>query len=143
MKNKVIGQCEKVKEEDLLELEQEYHFQFPEDIRQFYLEYNGGWLEKNHYMTQEETFVFSQFYSIKEGFATLNEKMRLNYVDDWWPKEMIPFGCDGGGNSYCFHVRSGQIYYIYEDTDDDDGNVPVEYVAPDFLSFVNGMVEAD
>lgn len=135
MKNKVIGQCEeRIKEQDLLELEQEYHFQFPEDIRQFYMEYNGGRLEKNYYIN---------FYSIKHGLGTLNEKMRLNYVDDWWPKEMIPFGHDGGGNSYCFHVRSGQIYYIYEDTDDDDGNVPVEYLAPDFLSFVNGMAEAE
>ena len=32
----------------------------------------------------------------------------VNYVDDWWPKELIPFGYDGGGN------------------------VPIEYFAPDF-----------
>ena len=54
---------------------------------------------------------------------------------------MIPFGYDGGGNSFCFHINSGQIYYIYEDTEDDDGIAPIEYVAPDFLSFIDNMAE--
>lgn len=67
--------------------------------------------------------------------------MSSNYIDDWWPKELIPFGYDGGGNSFCFHINSGQIYYIYEDTEDDDGIAPIEYVAPDFLSFIDNMAE--
>lgn len=43
--------------------------------------------------------MFKKFYSIKCGYATLNEKMRLNYNDDWWPKRFIPSGYDGRGNS--------------------------------------------
>ena len=42
IKNKVIRQCEGIKEQDLQDLEQEYNFKFPEDIKQFYLKYNGG-----------------------------------------------------------------------------------------------------
>ena len=63
-----------------------------------------------------------------------------SYIDEWWPKELIPFGYDGGGNSFCFHKTSGKIYYVYEDTYDDDGNVPIECLASDFLSFINNMV---
>ncbi|MCM1183211.1 MAG: SMI1/KNR4 family protein [Roseburia sp.] len=141
IKNKVIRQCEEITEEDLQSLEREYNFKFPEDIKRFYMKYNGGRLERCCYMAQEDAYVFSDFLSIKTGYSTLNDKMSSNYIDDWWPKELIPFGYDGGGNSFCFHADSGQIYYIYEDTEDDEGNVPVEYVAPDFLSFINNMVE--
>lgn len=141
IKNKVIRQCEGIKEQDLQDLEQEYNFKFPEDIKQFYLKYNGGRLEKYCYMAQDDTFIFSDFFSIKVGHSTLNDKMSSNYIDDWWPKELIPFGYDGGGNSFCFHINSGQIYYIYEDTEDDDGIAPIEYVAPDFLSFIDNMDE--
>lgn len=48
-----------------------------------------------------------------------------------------------GGNSFCFHKTSGKIYYVYEDTYDDDDNVPIECVAPDFLSFINDMVTGE
>ena len=140
IRNKIIGQNACIGEQDLRDLEREYHFKFPEDIQQFYLKYNGGQLEKHSYAAQNDTFIFHSFYSIKTGRSTLNEKLRLNYVDDWWPKELIPFGYDGGGNSFCFNINNGQIYYVYEDDSDDDGNVPREYLAPDFLTFINNMV---
>lgn len=117
IRNKIIGQNACIREQDLRDLEREYNFKFPEDIKQFYLKYNGGRLEKHSYAAQNDMFIFQSFYSIKTGHSTLNEKLRLNYVDDWWPKELIPFGYD------------------------DDGNVPIEYVAPDFLTFINNMVE--
>ena len=53
----------------------------------------------------------------------------------------MPFGYDGGGNSFCFDINDGHIYYLYEDDSDDDGNVPREYLAPDFHTFINNMVE--
>ena len=46
-----------------------------------------------------------------------------------------------GENSFCFNINNGQIYYVYEDDSDDDGNVPREYLAPDFLTFIDNMVE--
>lgn len=139
--NQITRQKANIEESDLRELEDKYDFKFPDAIRQFYLQYNGGQLERYCYIIQDDTYIFSGFYSIKYGSATLNDKMELNYVDEWWPKELIPFGYDGGGNSFCFHKTSGKIYYVYEDTyDDDDGNVPIEYVASDFLSFINNMV---
>lgn len=139
IKNQITGQDANIKESDLRELEDKYDFKFPDVIKQFYLQYNGGQLERHYYVTQNGTYTLSYFFSIKYGLATLNNKMNLNYIDEWWPKELIPFGYDGGGNSFCFHVTSGKIYYVYEDTDD-DGNVPIEYVASDFLSFINNMV---
>ena len=138
--NQITGQKASIGESDLRELEEQYGFQFPDEIRQFYLQYNGGQLERRHYVVQDDTFVLYNLYSIKYGVATLNMKMELNYVDEWWPKELIPFGYDGGGNSFCFHKTSGKIYYVYEDTYDDDDNVPIECVAPEFLSFINNMV---
>ena len=141
IRNKIIGQNACIGEKDLQDLEREYNFKFPEDIKQFYLNYNGGRLEKHSYAAQNDTFIFQSFYSIKMGHSTLDEKLRLNYVDDWWPKELIPFGYDGGGNSFCFNINNEQIYYVYEDDSDDDGNVPIEYIVSDFFTFINNMVE--
>lgn len=143
IKNQITGQEASIEESDLRELEDQYGFRFPDVIRQFYLQYNGGRLERRHYVVQDDTCVLYHLYSIKYGVATLNMKMELNYVDEWWPKELIPFGYDGGGNSFCFHKTSGKIYYVYEDTYDDDDNVPIECVAPDFLSFINDMVTGE
>ena len=141
--NQITEQDASIEEPDLRELEDKYDFKFPDAIRQFYLQYNGGQLERRHYVVQDDTFVLYNLYSIKYGVATLNMKMELNYVDEWWPKELIPFGYDGGGNSFCFHKTSGKIYYVYEDTYDDDENVPIECLASDFLSFINNMVEEE
>lgn len=143
IKNQITEQDASIEEPDLRELEDKYDFKFPDAIRQFYLQYNGGRLERHYYVTQDNTYILSYFYSIKYGSATLNIKMELNYVDEWWPKELIPFGYDGGGNSFCFHKTSGKIYYVYEDTYDDDENVPIECLASDFLSFINNMVEEE
>lgn len=106
-----------------------------------YLKYNAGKLEKNLYATGDNDFIFQGFYSIKHGYATLNEKLRLNYNDDWWSKKFIPFGYDGGGNLFCFSKDMGEIYYIYEDDSDDDENIPVVYLASNFLDFINNMAE--
>ena len=141
IKNQITEQDASIEESDLRELEDKYDFKFLDVIRQFYLQYNGGRLERHYYVTQDNTYILSYFFSIKYGLATLNDKMELNYADEWWSKELIPFGYDGGGNSFCFHKTSGKIYYVYEDTyDDDDGNVPIECLASDFLSFINNMV---
>lgn len=140
--NKVTGKEKtSIEESDLLDLENKYNFKFPKDIKQFYLQHNGGRLERYCYIAEDGPYYFSYFFSIKYGLSSLDTKLKLNYFDDWWPKEFIPFGYDGGGNTFCFHVETGKIYYLYEDDYDDDGNVPIVYLAPDFLSFINNMIE--
>ena len=139
LKNRITGRYTEITEQDMIELETKYDFKFPECLKGFYLKYNAGKLEKNLYAIGDDEFIFHSFYSIKHGYATLNEKMSSNYNDDWWPKRFIPFGYDGGGNSFCFHKDTGEIYYLYDDDSDDDDNIPIVYLAPDFLSFMNNM----
>lgn len=86
-------------------------------------------------------FEFQDFYSIKIGYSTLNKKLELNYNDDWWPKWLIPFGYDGGGNSFCFSKENGKIYYVFEDDEDESGNVPVQLLNNNFIEFINYMVK--
>ena len=141
LKNKIVGRYTEITEKDFIELEKKYDFRFPECLRCFYLKYNAGKLEKDLFVVGNIEFIFQGFYSIKLGYETINEKLRLNYDDDWWPKRFIPFGYDGGGNSFCFSKDTEEIYYMYEDDSDDDGNVPIVYLASDFLEFLNNMVE--
>ena len=57
IRNKIIGQNACIGEQDLRDLEREYNFKFPEDIKQFYLKYNGGRLEKYSYAAHNDTFI--------------------------------------------------------------------------------------
>lgn len=138
--NNIVAQFNTITEDDIDFLENLYDFKFPKEIRMFYLTYNAGKLEKDEFILEEESFHLHGFYSIKEGYATLDEKMRLNYTDDWWPKKLIPFGYDSGGEDYCFDKESGEIYFLNSEEEDEDGNVLAQYLCPNFVEFINHMV---
>ena len=138
--NTVTPRFNNITEDNIDFLENLYDFKFPKELRLFYLTYNGGILEKNNFILENETYDFHGFYSIKEGYATLNEKMRLNYTDDWWPKRLIPFGFDSGGEDYCFDKETEEIYYLNSELEDENGNVFVKYLCSNFAEFINCMV---
>ena len=64
IKNKIIRPNACIEEKDLRDLEQGYNFIFPEDIKQFYLKYNGGRLEKDSYVVQDDTFIFFRSFTL-------------------------------------------------------------------------------
>ena len=44
--NEITSDCEKVLLDDLIKLEREYDFIFPDELKIFYTKYNGGKLKK-------------------------------------------------------------------------------------------------
>lgn len=139
--NNITAQYNEISKEDIEIIEKTYNFKFPNEIKNFYLAYNAGKLQKTLWILNEMEFEFQDFYSIKIGYSTLNKKLELNYNDDWWPKWLIPFGYDGGGNSFCFSKENGKIYYVFEDDEDESGNVPVQLLNNNFIEFINYMVK--
>lgn len=139
--NNITAQYNEISKEDIEIIEKTYNFKFPDEIKNFYLAYNAGKLQKTLWILNEMEFEFQDFYSIKIGYSTLNKKLELNYNDDWWPKWLIPFGYDGGGNSFCFSKENGKIYYVFEDDEDESGNVPVQLLNNNFIEFINYMVK--
>lgn len=135
--------------EDLVAIEKEYNFKFPEDLKDFYLKYNAGKLEKKVVRLQVDDWssstLFGEFYSIKKGTFTLEEALKMNYLDDWrtqW-RWLIPFANDAGGEDFCFSIRDadyGCIYYLESDNlDEENPENSVIKVGENFTDFINSM----
>lgn len=146
-KNNIWSDYTGITDEDLTAIEKEYNFKFPEDLKEFYLTYNGGNLEKKEVCLQKDDWIsfirFHGFYSIKKGYSILENKLKINYLDDWWIKWLIPFGYDEGGNEFCFSTRDyeyGCIYYfLSDDYDEDYPDDSIIKVGENFTDFINSM----
>lgn len=142
--NQILSAGEGACIEDLSELEAEYDFKFPDEIKLFYLQYNGGKLKRTEVCLQEENWKsstsFHKFYTVKNELANI---LKSVYFEDWWIKWLIPFGHDDGGETFCFSTRAydyGSIYYFISDCIDEETpeNALVK-VGENFSQFINDM----
>lgn len=142
--NEIMSACEKASIDDLTELEAEYGFQFPDEIKLFYLEYNGGKPKRREVCLQEENWKsstsFHGFYTVKNKLANVLKEI---YFEDWWIKWLIPFGYDDGGENFCFSTRDsdyGSIYYFMSECiDEEDPDNALVKVGENFVRFINDM----
>lgn len=142
--NEIVSACEKACIDDLTELEEEYGFKFPNDIKLFYLQYNGGKPTRRKVCLQEEQWTsntsFHGFYTVKNELANILKEI---YLEDWWIKWLIPFGFDEGGENFCFSTRNydyGSIYYfISECIDEENPENALVKVNRNFVEFINDM----
>ena len=142
--NEIISDCEKALLDDLIKLEQEYGFIFPDEFKIFYTQYNGGKPKKKEVCLQDGDWKsntrFHGFYPVNNKF----EKALKNVNDEsWWIKGFIPFGYDEGGETFCFSTRNndyGCIYYFMSDFIDEE-NPEDAYlkVSEKFSEFINNM----
>lgn len=146
--NRIKSDNVTISEEDLIKIEKEYDFKFPNDLREFYLIYNGGMPERNEvYLELEDwnaTTKFHGFYAIKKnGQCPLEKILKTNYHEEWWIRWLIPFGYDEGGEDFCFSIREsdyGSIYYVSSDCiDEDNPEETLILVADSFKKFINKM----
>jgi len=142
--NEIISDCEKASLDDLIELEQEYGFVFPDDLKFFYTQYNGGKPSKREVCLQDGDWKsstrFHGFYSVKDRL----EKALTNvYDEEWWIKGIIPFGYDEGGETFCFSTRTcdyGCIYYFMSDCIDEENPEDAYLKVSDSIQqFINDM----
>lgn len=142
--NEIISNCEKTNADDLVMLEAEYGFEFPDELKSFCLQYNGGKPQKRKVYLKdgewESSTRFHGFYSIKDEFE---KALKDVLYESWWIKGMIPFGYDEGGEYFCFSTRScdyGYIYYFMSECIDEE-NPENAYmkVSESFSQFINEM----
>ena len=144
--NKIESNHTGITLEDITSIEKEYNFKFPEDLKEFYLKYNAGKLEKKIIRLDGDDYLrFHCFYSIKIGYSILEEVLKDAYTDDWrikW-KWLIPFGYDEGGEEFCFSIRDFDYGCIYlfntEELDEDNPENSVIKVGENFTDFINSM----
>ena len=142
--NEILSTCEKACADDLSELEEVYGFKFPNEMKLFYLQYNGGNLKRREVCLQKEDWKsstsFHKFYTVKGEFENILKEV---YFEDWWIKWLIPFGHDDGGEHFCFSTRDcdyGSIYYfVSECIDDENPENAFVKVGGNLIEFINNM----
>lgn len=117
----------RVTEKDIHEVEKTWGFQFPPVLRDFYLKHNDADIY-SCYMEWDDGFEcgMAQFYPLKYGDCPVEEVISMHRENEFFPKNLIPIGYEGGGNDFCWDQETGEVYFCnYEACDD-----PLE---PDYI----------
>jgi uncharacterized protein YdgA (DUF945 family) len=106
IKYKIIESSNKLNEGDLSEVETLLNKKFPKELRNFYLNNNGGEIEGDRFIynvdKDDNEYAIQTFFPIKykrtKGDSLL-EKWTLMYCNEKRiPENYIVFGCDWGGH---------------------------------------------
>ncbi|CVK17269.1 SMI1 / KNR4 family (SUKH-1) [Apibacter mensalis] len=135
--------------EDIQEVENLIHLNFPKDFIDHYLKYNGGVPPRTYfYMEEYETFVeISSFKSIKYKSDSEDPRIEDTYQNlsiekNIIPKNMLPFAMDWGGNLFCMNVETEDIYIIYLDLGEvNESNGSIRFLINGFSNFLDNLEE--
>lgn len=101
---------------DLNQIEQEINVSFPNEFKEHYLVYNGGYPEQDTYKWNDgSSTTINTFSSIKySGYSNLEESYKdLVLAKKYLPIGIIPFATDDGGNFFCISARTNDYGYVY------------------------------
>lgn len=144
--NKMINTKKKLTLEDISGFEKKYKFLMPNEVKQHYLLYNGGYPEKPKYIKDGREYVINYFFSIccGEGLA-LEKTMRLLDDEKIFPKWLVPFANDEGGNFFCYSIKTGEegkiYYYNHEFEYGENPEKHIRVLSKSLKSFMNELQE--
>lgn len=133
----------KITEEELAALEERFDFRMPEDMRQFYLQHNGGILPSGAKIDSERcklTDFLAIKYPLMEQIPIMDTLLEWQKMDGFIPMYYIPFCNDEAGDSYYIRVDEvgyGKVYYIFSEFLDDflDDSEGEGLIADSFTEF--------
>lgn len=133
----------KVTAAEIAVLEKQFDFRMPEDLRQFYLQHNGGILPTGTEINPEWCKL-TDFLAIKhplmERIPIMDTILSWQEMDGFIPMCYIPFCNDAAGDSYYIcvdEVGYGKVYYIFSEfLDDFLADSEVGLIASSFTEFL-------
>ncbi len=133
---------------DVREIELTFDMSLPTSVRSHYLAFNGGRPSRNLFKKNGEYFQIHEFLPMKYGRKGC--RFEDTYRDlvigtPQFPKHLVPFAIDPGGDYYCVSVRSNEVGFVYCYMHDyfDDPARSLVFMAPSITEFVNGMVDEE
>ncbi|BDR57696.1 SMI1/KNR4 family protein [Xylocopilactobacillus apicola] len=122
---------------------------FPKDLVDLYLHYNGGKVdgEKDFYIDEDndvevsvQTFLPMKYKRFE--FDTLLEEMYQMFAMDkkLIPISYIPFAVDYGGYPYCINTLDHKIYIGYMDDYDGTPESTIRFISNSLAEFIDGMM---
>ena len=108
-----------VSSEMLSRLEQEYGFQIPQMLREYYLAYNGSDIEECQFKVRTKLFSLeccvTQILTVGYGQYDFAYYLTSGRRTRKLPDTLIPFALDEADDEYCWDQTSGRIFYVQAD----------------------------
>ena len=133
-------------EEDLKQFEQTYDILIPQSIKNHYLKYNGGYPERNVFVSEgnEREYVVNYFYSIGCGDDMALEKTLPLLGKDIFPDWLVPLADDIGGDIFAYSIRKGEegaiYYYSHEFEYGENPEENVTRLSDDINTFLDSLI---
>ena len=132
---------------DVKDVETTLGFKLPQQLKEHYLQFNGGGPVKPCYYAEDldlETEI-AVFYPMKyhNGSGLLVEKIYMDFINRAViPKKYLPFANDLGGNLFCIDLENEIVVLIWMDL----GVVTescINLLANSFIDFVDNLEECE
>lgn len=141
---KLINSSPSLSADELKKVEASLGFSFPPALRKMWLANNGGELDDERRVYQNDKYEFDIKYFLpilhikSEGIITVerlynilaNEKKIL-------PTTMLPFAINGGGFPFCINIDDGAVYFANLES---QKNI---YLEQDLDSFISNVITED
>lgn len=123
-----------INEDDLVDIENNYGFVFPQILKEFYLGYNGASIKELYVSVGYHEFGIHHIFPVRyrwkyEGNTVVPEradKGQLEYfmdmssdIDSIRANNLVLFADDVGGDEYFWQIGTGTVYLIrFDDVDE-------------------------
>jgi hypothetical protein len=135
--------------EEMLSFEQSEQIKLPSQYKEMVRFRDGGSLRKDLFFYQDERLIRNCIgYFLCWQKETLGENecvpYEVNNPPEFFPKRLIPFAPDGGGNYVCFDYRDCKenppIVFWHHEIEENEGIFPL---ANSFDEFTNNLKSED
>ncbi|CAK7027129.1 MAG: hypothetical protein DELT_02620 [Desulfovibrio sp.] len=154
--NIILTHCSKqLSHTDIDKAETILSISLPDDIKAFYLKYNGGNSNKTLWCDQTgrlDALELREFIPLIYARPEYNKNFTLEKLTKrGWSKRELPlnfiiFAMDSGENFYCIDHRTQEIYYFVRDvwsdnlTVDQNFKINSKRIAHSFMNFLDELV---
>jgi len=142
--NKIVNTKREIYDDDISKVELKFNFTYPNDIRNHFLQYNGGEPLMYIFVDQDgDEFIVQQFIPIKYGHRTIDALLNNLRNENILPNWLIPFADDPGGDLFCISLSQetyGQIFIWEHEVIDNDEN-PAYFISESLEQFINSLQE--
>lgn len=141
---KLIGSSPSVTEKELDGVEAALGLRFPGELRDMLLKNNGGVLDNDRCIYQNEHYEYDIKYFLpvlhvkSDGIMTAERLYTLlSGEKKLIPENMLPFAIDGGGFPFCINMTDGSVHFISLESQKDN------YLEPNLDDFISRVVSEE
>lgn len=98
---------------DIVELESQSNFVFPQSFKSLLLECNGGTPTPNCIICSDNLFQINSFYTFNAILNYRNLYDDCSYPEEYEQDDLIPFAYDNGSGAFAFSKKKNELGVIH------------------------------